>query len=34
MKEAYAKWLRRIDRGLSPDDLRILEKGLAKVRGE
>lgn len=32
MKACYDKWLRRIDRGMPPDDVTILEKGLQKIR--
>ncbi|MBA4078141.1 MAG: hypothetical protein C0508_24150 [Cyanobacteria bacterium PR.023] len=31
MKKAYDRWLTKVDEGMSPDDLSILEKALAKM---
>lgn len=33
MKIAYDKWLTKVDNGMSPEDLTLLEKALKKVRG-
>jgi hypothetical protein len=33
MKVAYTKWLARVDQGMDPYNVTILEKALAKVRG-
>jgi len=30
IKDSYDKWLRKVDKGMSPTDTRILEKSLAK----
>jgi len=32
MKKSYDKWLKRVDKGMSPTDVTILEKELAKIR--
>ena len=32
MKSAYDRWLRKIDKGMSPKDVSLLEKSLAKHR--
>lgn len=32
MRKSYDSWLRAQDRGQSPDDLRLIEKALAKLR--
>ena len=34
VKRCYDKWLRRIDNGMSPDDMSILERELQKLRGD
>lgn len=34
MRSGYQKWLRALDRGKDPTDTRILEKELAKLRGQ
>jgi hypothetical protein len=33
MKAAYQKWLTKVDDGMSPEDVSILEKALKKIRG-
>lgn len=33
MKAAYDKWVQKIDNGMSPEDVTLLEKALKKVRG-
>jgi hypothetical protein len=33
MKDGYSRWVRGIDKGKSPEDVRILEKSLKKIRG-
>jgi hypothetical protein len=32
VRDGYEKWLGRVDRGMAPTDLRILERSLAKLR--
>ncbi len=32
MKSAYDKWLTKVDNGMSPEDVTLLEKALKKVR--
>lgn len=31
---AYEKWLTKVDNGMDPSDVRILEKALVKIRQE
>lgn len=33
MKEAYDRWVQKIDNGMSPEDVTLLEKTLRRVRG-
>lgn len=33
VRAVYDKWLKKIDNGMSPDDVRMLDKALAKLRG-
>ncbi|RHW16242.1 hypothetical protein D1610_16775 [Sphingomonas gilva] len=33
MKAGYEKWLGKVDNGMSPEDVTLLEKALKKVRG-
>ncbi len=33
MKASYDKWLTRVDNGMPPEDLTLLEKALKNVRG-
>lgn len=33
MRAAYHKWLEKVDNGMSPEDVSLLEKALRKVRG-
>jgi hypothetical protein len=33
MRSAYDKWVQKIDNGMSPEDVTLLEKALKKVRG-
>jgi hypothetical protein len=32
MRVAYDKWVQKIDNGMSPEDVTLLEKALKKVR--
>jgi len=32
MKAAYQEWVRKVERGMSPDDTSILERGLERIR--
>jgi hypothetical protein len=34
MKQAYSKWLKRMDKGQKPEDVTFLQKELAKLRGK
>lgn len=34
LRTAYSKWLRRIDRGMSPSDTTLLERELSKMSGK
>ena len=33
MKSTYDKWVQKIDNGMSPEDISLLEKALKKLRG-
>lgn len=33
MKASYDKWLTKVDNGMSPEDVTLLEKAVRKVRG-
>jgi len=32
-RAAYHKWLTKVDKGMPPDDVSLLDKALAKIRG-
>ena len=32
MRAAYERWVRKVERGMSPDDTKILQKALARIR--
>ena len=32
MREAYDKWLRKVDQGMTPTDLSLMERALERVR--